>query len=169
MLARCVSGALLISHGIRSDAEIMLVLRGDGGPRLVRISGSEVKRLNPDERSTVALLSRALEAQDVGKHETTVTPGIYTSKAELEEVLSRAAAEGPVTHLTEEGTAELEEWRPDGATVTVVLSDHRDPTPEERGIIDRFATEHVSLGPVSLQADQCTVLVHNRLDRLRRS
>src|SRR5687767_13940225 len=77
LLARCVTAGLLVSHGARADSEVQLVLLQ--GPRVLRASGRTVRRLNPDERSTLALLSKALEAQDVGAHETEATPVLATS------------------------------------------------------------------------------------------
>jgi len=57
VLCRAVGASLLVSHGIRSDVEILLLLRNEVR---IRIDGARVKRLNPDERSTAALIRRAL-------------------------------------------------------------------------------------------------------------
>jgi len=58
LLARCVQGSLFLAHDLRRDSELVLVLLGGpDAPKVVRVSGERVKNLNPDERSTVALLS----------------------------------------------------------------------------------------------------------------
>ena len=62
LLARCVQASLFISHDLRRDTELILVLKGPPDPpKAIRVSGDDVRNLNPDERSTVALLSRALD------------------------------------------------------------------------------------------------------------
>lgn len=164
LLARCVTASLLVSHGIRKDAEIQLVLAR--GPRVVRAWGEAIRRLNPDERSTLALLSKALEATDVGLHETSTMPGLATSRRDLERVLVDCARDGPIVWLREDATTPLDAWKPETATTTFILSDHQDPTQAEASILERFATHRLNLGPVALQADQCVTIIHNRLDRL---
>jgi len=164
LLARCVTSGLLLSHGIREDTEVWLVLLQ--GPRVVRASGRTIKRLNPDERSTLALLSKALEAQDVGSHESEPLPGLATSQRSLESVLDVVARDGLLVWLREDAPRGLESWTPTSGTHTFVLSDHRDPTALEQEAIARHAGERLNLGPLALQADQCITIVHNRLDRL---
>ena len=62
ILLRCINSAMFLSHGIRRDTEIILVLQGEPDPpRTIRINGSEVRYLNPDERSTGALVRNALD------------------------------------------------------------------------------------------------------------
>jgi tRNA (pseudouridine54-N1)-methyltransferase len=163
LLARCVTSGLLVSHGVREDAEVVLVLVQ--GPRVVRATGRAIRRLNPDERSTLALLSKALEAQDIGAHESQTLDGLTTSRRGLEDVLQACAREGPVVWLREDAETPLDGQEAWSAGATFVLSDHRDPTPDEASVIGRHATATVSLGPVALQADQCITVVHNRLDR----
>ena len=64
VLCRAIGASLFLSHGIRRDTEVMLLLQNTVR---IRISGQYVKRLNPDERSTAALIRRALGAlQDSG-------------------------------------------------------------------------------------------------------
>jgi tRNA (pseudouridine54-N1)-methyltransferase len=57
VLCRAVGASLLVSHGIRQDVETILLLRDTVR---IRIDGHRVKRLNPDERSTAALIRKAL-------------------------------------------------------------------------------------------------------------
>jgi len=59
VLCRAIGASLFLSHGIRRDTEVMLLLQDTVR---MRISGQYVKRLNPDERSTAALIRRALAA-----------------------------------------------------------------------------------------------------------
>ncbi len=47
-----------------------------------------------------------------------------------------------------------------------LLSDHRDLTPEEETAVLDLQPRIVSVGPRSLHADHCIVLVNNELDRV---
>lgn len=165
LLARCVTSALLVSHGARENSEILLVLQGGSVPRVVRIVGSQVRRLNPDERSTTALLGKALESQPVAAYEENPLPGIHVSGRTLSQVMESVGT-GDVVLLDEAAKVPLEEWKPSSSDTTFLLSDHLDFALEEREEFRRYVATDISLGPVALQADQCIIVVHNRLDRL---
>jgi tRNA (pseudouridine54-N1)-methyltransferase len=163
LLARCVTNALLLSHGVRHDTQVVLTLPAG---RSVRVDGAHVRHLNPDERSTAALLSKALEAQDVGHHETPGPPGFFTRRHSLEPLLTEWAAQGPVVALAAGAHPPLHEWVPPAGTMTFLLSDHRPLLTAEADAVRQAAAVTLSLGPLELQADQCIPIVHNHLDRL---
>ena len=57
ILTRCINAAFCISHDIRKNVEVTIVLLGpEDPPKTIRFVGSELKYLNPDERSTGALV-----------------------------------------------------------------------------------------------------------------
>jgi hypothetical protein len=56
--ARILTAALLLSHGVRRDAEAVFYLKD--ADKTVRVVGSAVKRLFPDEESSIGFLKRAL-------------------------------------------------------------------------------------------------------------
>lgn len=160
LVARCIASALLVSHGVRRDTELRALLMGPPRPpRLVRFVGAEIRGLNPDERSTGALLRKATGAE--GLAERSVHPGVYVSGTGLEEAL--AALPPPIVLLAEDG----EDLRGAalGADASFVLSDHRDLTDAERTIVVAKADAVVSVGPSPVQADHVIAIVHNELDR----
>lgn len=163
VLARCATNALLVSHGARRDTEVVLALRGPEPWRTVRVEGASIRFLNPDERSTLALVSKALEATDVGEHESTPHPGIHVSRRPFAGLLDAWARSGPLYWLRET-EADAFDAPSNPGPHTFVLSDHQDPTAEERELLENSGALPVHLGPVSLQADQCISIVHNRLD-----
>lgn len=162
ILLRCVNSAFFLSHGIRRDAEIFLVLQGEPNPpRTVRISGAEVRYLNPDERSTGALVRNALIK--AGEGEVRASPGIYVSRSSFQEVIDDLAGKSAIVYLREDGQDVREQGF--GTDVTFVLSDHQDLTAAEEEILLRHRPAVVKLGPLSYHADHCIVLMNNELDR----
>ena len=65
VLLRSIRAAFLVSHGLRRDVVVYLVLcAGPRAPRVLRIDGRSAKFLRPDERSLAVLLQKSLrEAQ----------------------------------------------------------------------------------------------------------
>lgn len=161
ILCRCVTAAFCLSHGIRRDVMVYLVLQNQ---IVVRLDGSRLKHLNPDERSTAALLQRALKAFADSTHkdqELESTPGIFIASGGLADVLERVQGLVlPVYWLHERGAPIRQAQLSRGAAF--VLSDHLEFLPEESAILARFP--RLSVGPLSLHADHCIVIVHNELD-----
>jgi tRNA (pseudouridine54-N1)-methyltransferase len=162
ILLRCVNSAFFLSHGIRRDVEIVLMLLGEPNPpKTIRINGSEVKYLNPDERSTAALIRNALLQK--GEGERKCSPGIYVSERSYSEVLSNMSKESKMCYLREDGEdIRVATLAPDP---TFVLGDDQDLTKEEEDILMTYEPKRLSLGPVSYHADHCITLVNNELDR----
>ncbi len=162
ILLRCVNSAFFLSHAIRKDVEIVLMLLGEPDPpKTIRIDGSEVKYLNPDERSTGALIRNALLQK--GEGERKCSPGIYVSGRDYREVLSNISKESKIFYLKEDGEdIRTVDFGPD---CTFVLGDDQDLTPEEEEILMDYEPRKISLGPISYHADHCVTLVHNELDR----
>jgi len=163
ILLRCVNSAFFISHDIRRDVEIHLILQGPPNPpRTIRFVGSELKYLNPDERSTAALVRSALIQKSEGEMKS--SPGIYVSSRSYSDVTSMLAKQSHLYYLKEDGhdIRRLPSFEED---VTFVLGDDMDLTPEEEELLEEYEPIKVSLGPTSLHADHCLTLVHNELDR----
>ena len=162
ILLRCVNSAFFISHDIRRDVEITLMLLGKPNPpKTVRIVGSEVKYLNPDERSTAALIRNALLQKPGGERRT--SPGIYVSERDYVEVLSNISKESQMYYLKEDGTDIRDSEF--GDDVTFVLGDDQDLTEEEEETLMSYEPRKLSLGPMSYHADHCVTIVNNELDR----
>lgn len=162
VLLRCINSAFFLSHDIRKDVEVILVLQGPPGPaRTIRLVGSELRYLNPDERSTGALIRNALMRD--ARSEERSTPGIYVSIRTYQDVLGLLGEGTELVYLKEDGVDIREmEFQED---VTFVLSDHMDLTADEEGLLLQYKPKVVKLGPVSYHADHCITLVNNELDR----
>lgn len=161
LLARSLVAALLTSHGIREDVQVSLVLADE---YTLRVDGSAVRNLHPDERSTAALVRAALDERDgaVGQMEVETSPGVFLSRRGFETVLAAAAERGTVVRLHEEGEPIGDVPMP-GHPV-FVLSDHRSLTEDEEALVAEHADTRVSLGPRAIHTDQAIAVAHNVLD-----
>lgn len=161
LLARCVTSALLLSHGIREDVRVDLVLADEF---TVRFDGSRVRRLNPDERSTAALVRAALAEREeaIGHQPVETSPGVTLTRRGFEATLSERARETTVVQLHDEGTPVVDLEPPEDPLF--VLSDHRPVTDDEQALLDEHVDHRVSLGPETIHADHAIAVAHNYLD-----
>src|SRR3990172_2071762 len=83
LLLNAANAALLVSHDLRRDVEVTLLLLGPPDPpRAIRILGERIERWGPDIRGNAALIRRALEHGSRLERET--SPGIFAGKRSLE-------------------------------------------------------------------------------------
>ncbi len=161
LLARCVTAALLVSHGIRESVRAHLVL---GDQFTVSFDGESLRGLHPDERSTAAQIRTALEHGEtaVGARAVDVSPGVTIRRRGFEESVRAAAERGAVVQLHEDG-APLVDVVPVEHPV-LVLSDHLDFMDGEVEVLEAVADERCRLGPERLHADHAISVAHNLLD-----
>jgi tRNA (pseudouridine54-N1)-methyltransferase len=159
VLCRCVNSAFFLSHAIREDVRTHLVL---ADALTVTFEGDAIRRLNPDERSTAALIRGALERRDdaIGHQPVESSPGVSIRRRGVEATLD--ALDGTFVHLHEDGTPITDREPP--ADPVFVLSDHRAFTADERDLLADRADARVRLGPRALHADHAITVAHNYLD-----
>lgn len=139
VLVRCMRSALLVSHGVRRDVTLDLVLLGGASPRTVRIEGHAARFLRPDERALATLLQKTL-AMELPEHASGFVPrrhGVSLGLGGLE--LVRASL-GPHARIV------LDERGDDLARVPLV-----DPSEPTRPLAV-FVGDHLGLDAPSLQA-----------------
>jgi tRNA (pseudouridine54-N1)-methyltransferase len=156
LLCRAVSSSLFLSHGMRRDVEVTLILLGPPEPPVtVMVSGEKVRYLNPDERSAGSLLKKAL-ALPRGNEFRESTRGVFVRQGGLE----RLIAEHHFAVLDEAG----EDLRKAaGLPENYLLSDHLNFTGEELELVS--GCPKFSVGPLALHADHAITLMLNELDR----
>ncbi|MBB6647023.1 tRNA (pseudouridine(54)-N(1))-methyltransferase TrmY [Halobellus ruber] len=161
VLCRCVTSAVFLSHSVREAVRIHLVL---GDEFTVRVDGATVKRLNPDERSTAALIRTALEHREeaIGRMPAESTPGVTIRRMDFAATLEALEADATVVTLHEDGDPAVDVDPP--ADPLFVLSDHREFTGAESSLLSATADERLRLGPEVLHADHAITVAHNYLD-----
>jgi tRNA (pseudouridine54-N1)-methyltransferase len=165
ILLRCVNSAFFLSNSIRQDVELYLVLLGQPEPpKTVKFVGSELRYLNPDERSTAALVRSALMKRCEGEWARS-TPGIYVARKGFDEILAECAGRaGEIFHLRE-GGQDMRDAEFAAADNAFVLGDQYDLTAGEEEAVARFKNRALSLGQKSMHTDHCITIVNNALDR----
>ena len=164
ILVRCVNSAFFLSHDLRKDVEIYLVLEGgEAAPKTVVFKGSELRYLTPDERSTASLIRNALLKPVKQGEEVRSSPGVYVTKMSFYDVLDLLAQKGEFVYLKEDGIDCRDYTFPENPIF--VLGDNRDLTEEEEAALVSHSPDKICIGPHSLHADHCMIIVHNEADR----
>lgn len=164
-VARVVSTAFTISNGLRRDVELTILFVAEPPPaaRKIVVRGDRVRYLNPDERSTAALLKNALQRSARSPEALEASPGITVGATNPLGDLERFARSPDTIWLRETGVA-LREFGVDRSRFDVVLSDDQDLRPEEEAVLRGAGVPEVSVGPRSLRASQCVDVLLNELD-----
>ncbi|NJE06071.1 tRNA (pseudouridine(54)-N(1))-methyltransferase TrmY [Thermococcus sp. M36] len=168
LLCRFLNSAFLLSHGIRKNVRVWLLLYGPPKPpKAIRFEGPGLRvRLNPDELSTAKLIVKALKAGERLREpskELEVLPGIYVSNLTFEDVIRRTLKGSELYYLHEEGKpigkANF------GKNVAFVLGDHKGLGREDEAFLSGVA-ERVSVGPKSYLASHVVSFMNITLDSL---
>ncbi len=163
ILCRCVNASLFLSHSLRRDVRVFLLLKGGTPSKLIRFEGAKVKYLNPDERSAASLIKKALEKK-AQSYWIESTPGVSIRKGNLKDILDEINKK--IIYLREDGK-DIRGRRFDNPLF--LLGDHHGLSEEEEKMVREYQHEIVSVGPLSLHADHCIVLLHNEMDRLEKN
>jgi tRNA (pseudouridine54-N1)-methyltransferase len=161
------SGRLDILCRAVTAAFVNLVLLGGEIPKTIQLRGETLRHLNPDERTTAALLKKALAVPATPEWAMS-TSGIFVRTGGLAEVLADLK-ETKLIYLREDGAdiRGLDERGEDSSLsgeAAFILGDHTGMTPEEEVLIEQAGAKVVSLGTTSLHADHCIVLINWFLD-----
>ena len=128
--------------------------------------GADLRYLNPDERSTSSLIRNALLAKVKPGEEVRSSPGVYSTRMSFADVLEKLSKLGSFVYLKEDGVDCREFAFPENPIF--VLGDNQDLTEEEEQLLLSYSPEKISIGPRSLHADHCMIIVQNEVDRRSR-
>jgi tRNA (pseudouridine54-N1)-methyltransferase len=164
-IARAVSTAFTLSNDLRRDTEVAILFVAQPPPQARRIElvGAKLRHLNPDERSTAALLKNALVGAARYPSDFESSPGLRVGPVEPLAYLAGFLRGAGAAWLTEAGTPIGQVPWTDGE-VRAVVSDPSDPTEEETAVLVASRAPRVSVGPRSLRTSQVIDAVHRELD-----
>ncbi|HEY8073293.1 MAG TPA: hypothetical protein VIF62_04275 [Labilithrix sp.] len=165
---RCLRAALLVSHGVRQDTVAYLVLLGGpDAPRTIRVDGATAKFLRPDERSLATLVKKTLALATDGESFVTVKPGVAIASGGVDAVLADVSS--PAVYVLEESAPDIRDATLDLANAIFFVGDHRGFDDAVRARLASLGAVPLSVGPVSVHAEDAVTLLVNELDRSRRS
>ena len=163
VLLRCVRAALLVSHGLRRDVVVYLVLLGTpGAPKTVRIDGSAAKYLRPDERHLATTVKKALAAPIERSGFVEARNGIAVADGGLEAAVDDVR--GARSYVLDQRGEDVRSVALAEDSV-FFLGDHLGLDDDARAKLDALAPVLVSVGPIAVQADDAIAIVSNEVDR----
>jgi tRNA (pseudouridine54-N1)-methyltransferase len=164
-IARAVSTGFTLSNDLRRDTEVTVLFVAEPPPaaRRIDIVGARVRYLNPDERSTAALLKNALVRSRGIDREFEASPGLRVGPVDPPAALAAFLEQPGAVWLAEDG-APIGAWSPGATDIAAVVSDPYEPTADERALASGRGVPIVSVGPRSLRTSQVIDAVHHELD-----
>jgi tRNA (pseudouridine54-N1)-methyltransferase len=166
LVCRTVSNAIWVSNEIRRDTIIHVVMNGPPyPPKIVSFNGAELKGAEPDERTIAKLIKNALkeglkfELSD----EKEVSPGIKVSKKSFEALAKEKSGSSQLLYL-ERGGEDIRKFN-FKENIVFVLGDYIGLPKKTERLLDRLGAKNINIGPITLFASHCPIIVHNELDR----
>jgi tRNA (pseudouridine54-N1)-methyltransferase len=164
VLVRCLRAGLLVSHGVRRDTVVYLVLLGEpASPATIRIDGAAARYLRPDERSLATLLKKVLATEPTSPSFTEVRTGVAIARGGLETLEPELATASCV--LLDEAGADLREHPLPPGDLVFFVGDHVGFDAPTRARLAELASATLRVGPLGLHAEDVISIVHNELDR----
>jgi tRNA (pseudouridine54-N1)-methyltransferase len=167
VLVRCLRATLLSSHGLRRDCIAYLVLLGGPrAPRVLRVDGATAQFIRPDERALGGMVKKVLATHDDDDREgfVLVKPGVAVARGGIDAVLADVA--GAAIYVLAEDAPDIRAEPIDPASdVVFVAGDHIGLPDDVRARLDAAGARPVSLGPISVHADDAVAIAMNELDR----
>ena len=169
VLLRCLRAALLVSHGLRRDTIVYLVLLGGkDAPRVLRVDGSAIRFVRPDERALALLVQKAL-ARELPPAEpgafVEIRPGLARAAGGLDAVLADLGPRAVTAYVLEEHGRDVRKGPLADHDVVVFVGDNHGFDGATRGEIERLGTTSIGIGPLSLHADDAISVIANEMDR----
>tara|TARA_B100000945_G_scaffold64975_1_gene48570 strand:- start:1605 stop:2192 length:588 start_codon:yes stop_codon:yes gene_type:complete len=164
VLLRSLNSALFLSHGIRSDVEVILHLQGgEKPPRRIWIDGSKVRGIHSDDRSIAGHLSKILQSPlpPIGiKKE--VQTGVFHGQGGLKETLEEwDNSEIDAFHLDLTGK-KIDLIPKFKNNIGFVISDDKPFSDDEKNLLSR--TKKISVGNQWIQGHSVISIIHYNMD-----
>jgi tRNA (pseudouridine54-N1)-methyltransferase len=168
VLLGCVRAALLVSHGVRRNAVVYLVLGGGPrAPRVLRVDGADVKFLRPDERSLAILARKVLAYEGSAPGFAEARPGVALAPGGLEVALADLGA-GAIYLLDRDGQDLRDAAGIEDRRAVFVLGDDSGLDVETRENLAQRGARTLGVGPLGLHAEDVVAIVANEVDRRAR-
>ena len=171
VLLRCLRAALLVSHGLRRDTIVYLVLLGGpNAPRVLRVDGSEIRFVRPDERALALLvqkaLARATPSAEVGVF-VAIRPGLALASGDLDAVIADLGSSAAASYILEEDARDIRDGALEPEDAVIFVGDNHGFDEATRARLATLGAVPIGIGPLSLHADDAITIAINEMDRRR--
>jgi tRNA (pseudouridine54-N1)-methyltransferase len=143
---------------------VYLVLQGGTrAPRTLRFDGPSARFLRPDERSLALLVHKSLAAPTSAQEFMELRSGIAVLDGGLDVLLPRLPPGAPF--LLEEQAEDIRTVQDFGSDPLFFVGDHLGLDARQRASLADWGATPVSVGPLSVHAEDAITLACNELDR----
>ncbi len=166
LVARCVIAALWLSHRLRNDTRIFVVLNGAPEPPKTVVFHPEIRKVAPDERSIASWIRKALDKFKGRRDKNWVElyNGIKISGRSFQDIIKDLLEEGCRNfYLLQERGEDVENVEI-GENPVFVLGDHKGIAKNDEAFVLRHGIK-LSLGKRSYLASSCISVVQWICDR----
>jgi len=175
LLARCASAAIFLSHTVRKQTRLWLLLQ-DAGMALC-FDGNSARGMHPDERTIAAAIKRTLAVEHGAKSRADTNNGWTAHAGSLEDRLNEllqvppGMPPRPLIQLHEKGEITLEAALPragDGVAkhgAVLVFGDQLGYTAEEEALIASRGGCRARCSSKGLLTSHCIILAHHAMDQ----
>ena len=151
----CIVTSLFLSHGIRRNVILHVILGGPPHPPLrLKIDGASLRNVRTDQETWRKILKKVLSGKS--------HPGLHLDKTSFEALMKEKAVDASI-YVLEEGGKEISKIDI-GRNPTFVLGDHIGLPRKVEGFALRFG-QRVSLGKQPYLAASCITVLNYLLDR----
>ncbi|MGD8564768.1 MAG: tRNA (pseudouridine(54)-N(1))-methyltransferase TrmY [Candidatus Bathyarchaeota archaeon] len=151
----CIEASLFVSHGIRRNVILHILLNGPPNPPLhLKIDGSLLTDVRTDQDTWKTILKRVLSGH--------YHPGISVTKSGFEPLIRKKAKSSKI-YILEEGGKDISETKI-GKNPVFVLGDHVGLPKRVEGFALRYGKKF-SLGKQRYLAASCITILNYLLDR----
>jgi tRNA (pseudouridine54-N1)-methyltransferase len=162
LVARCITAALWLSHNIRDDARIYVVLNGPGNPPVtVCFDGSKIQKVSTDERATAMWIKKMLEEKFDKEWHTTYN-GIMVARKSFQDIVKEL--KDSKFYVLHENGESIGNVKIEGDPV-FILGDHLGIPDKDESFVFRYNAEKVSLGKQVYLASSCISVINWVLDQ----
>jgi tRNA (pseudouridine54-N1)-methyltransferase len=171
VLLRSLRAALLVSHGVRKDTIVYLVLGGGRlAPRVLRVDGRHIRFVRPDERALALLVQKALGRAEIGAAPDAfveIRAGLAVASGGLAAVLADFDPLATTAYVLEEDARDVRDGPLADDEVVVFVGDHLGFDEPTRAALGALGALPIGVGPLSLHADDAIAIACNEMDRRR--
>jgi len=169
ILCHFVIQGLFISHGIRDDTKLHLVLNGAPDPpkHLEIFPGENFQntenKIEISKKDIAGLIKRMLYKYRKGQR-TEIAPGYSIEKKSFVKLIEELKSKGKDIYLLDKSGEDLRKIKISGDEV-FVLGDYEGIPKQELKRAKHLGLKKISVGPHTLFTSQVITLIHNEIDR----